>query len=188
MKKFKFLRSAKIPSDLRRYKMNGLQINSSKVYFSVGMMLMLLVVAFASSSMLDQVQAAPGDAQYVESASIRSGYCSASRSLFHRAILQRLDFALSDGRGNALGLRSGDDPSENGVHAINLQRLDFALSDGRGNALGLRSGNELSKNEAHAMNLQRLDFALSDGRGNALGLRDENISLAYKVLAAICQD
>lgn len=187
MKYFKFLQSAQLPSDLRRYKMNNLQIKSSKVYYSIGMLLLLMVVAFSSSVMYVQVRAAPGDALPLESANIKSGYCSASRSLVHRAILQRLDFALSDGRGNALGLRSGDDPSENGVHAINLQRLDFALSDGRGNALGLRSGNELSENEAHAMTLQRLDFALSDGRGNALGLRDGNISLAYKVLAAICQ-
>jgi hypothetical protein len=169
--------------------MNCFQINSSKAYFIVGMMVLLLVVAFSSSIMYDQVQAAPGDASSFESANTSHEYCSASRSLVHRAVLrrlQRLDFALSDGRGNALGLRSGDEPNENAARSRNLQRLDFAWSDGRGNALGLRSGNKSSENEVRSRNLQRLDFAWSDGRGNALGLRNSNISLANNVLAAIC--
>jgi hypothetical protein len=186
MKKFKLLQSAQITSDLWRYKMNSIRINSSKAYFIVGMMLLLLVVASSLSTMYGQAQAAPADVVSDEGANIRSGYCSASRSLVHRAILLRLDFALSDGRGNALGLRDGVALRESDVQAINIGRLDFALSDGRGNALGLRSGDTLGENEVHAINFQRLDFALSDGRGNALGLRDGNSSLANNVLAAIC--
>jgi len=123
--------------------MHSFQINSNKSYFIVGMVLLLMVVAFSSFMMYGQAQAAPGDAQSIESANIKSGYCSASRSLAHRAILRRLrqlDFALSDGRGNALGLRD-EKPKENVTQTINLQRLDFAWSDGRGNALGLRDEN-----------------------------------------------
>ena len=121
--------------------MNGFQINSSKAYLIAGMTLLLLVVAFSSSIGYGQVQAFSGDTFSIERANTSLGYCSASRNLVHRAVLrrlQRLDFALSDGRGNALGLRSGDVPSDNGRRAINFQRLDFALSDGRGNALGMR--------------------------------------------------
>jgi hypothetical protein len=108
MKKFKFLQSTQTTNDLRRYRMNSFQINSGKTYFIIGMMLLLLVVAFSSPIMYDHVQAASSDNLSFENANIRSGYCSASRSLAHRAILQRLDFALSDGRGNALGLRDGN--------------------------------------------------------------------------------
>jgi hypothetical protein len=187
MKKFRFPQSAQTTSDLWRYKMNRTLINSSKAYFIVGMMLLLLVAAFSFSFMYDHVQAAPDDVLSFDGVTIRGGHCSASRSLAHRAILRRLDFALSDGRGNALGLRDSVTQSENETQAINLQRLDFALSDGRGNALGLRDSGSPSENEMQVINLQRLDFALSDGRGNALGLRDGNNSLANNVLAAICQ-
>jgi hypothetical protein len=186
MKNFKFLQSAQITSDLWRYKMNSIQINSSKAYFIVGMMFLVLMVAFSSPLTYTQVQAAPGNAPSFESAKIRSGYCSANRSLVYRAILQRLDFAWSDGRGNALGLRDDVASGETNIKAANIQRLDFAWSDGRGNALGLRNSEKLSENDVQATNIQRLDFAWSDGKGNALGLRDGNIPLANNVLAAIC--
>lgn len=120
--------------------MNSKKINSSKTYFIVGIMLFLLVISSSLSIMHGQAQAAPGKVISDESANIRSGYCSVSRSLVHRAILQRLDFAWSDGRGNALGLRDSVTLNDNEVRGINLQRLDFAWSDGRGNALGLRDG------------------------------------------------
>jgi hypothetical protein len=124
--------------------MNGFQINSMKAYLIVGMTLLLLVVAFSSPVGYNRVQASAGDAFSFERANTSLGYCSASRSLVQRTVLrrlQRLDFALSDGRGNALGLRSAVEPGENVARARKFQRLDFALSDGRGNALGLRDSN-----------------------------------------------
>jgi hypothetical protein len=125
-------------SDLWRLNMNRISNNSRKVYFIIGMTLSLLVVGFTFSIIYEPVQAAPGDATSIESANIRSGYCSASRSLVHKAILRRLDFTLSDGRGNAMGLRDEVATSGTPGRTGNLQHLDFALSDGRGNALGLR--------------------------------------------------
>ena len=187
MKKMKFQQFAQILSDIWRFNMNKTLINSRKAYFILGLTLSLLVIAFAFSIMYGQVQAAPGEAMSMDSANIRTGYCSANRSLVHRAILRRLDFTLSDGRGNALGLRDEVTTGWNPGRTGNLQHLDFALSDGKGNALGLRDGVTTNETAGRTGTLQYLDFALSDGRGNALGLRDDNFSLASSVLAGICQ-
>lgn len=121
--------------------MNRILIKSKKAYLVLGMTLSLLAVALTFSIMYGQVQAAPGEAMSVDSANIHSGYCSANRSLIHMAMLRRLDFALSDGRGNALGLRDSSNTSLDPGRVGILRHLDFALSDGRGNALGLRDGN-----------------------------------------------
>lgn len=99
--------------------------------------------------------------------------CKVDSQLMHIAQLQRMDFALSDGRGNALGLRNGNLNIHQDPCDFKLRRLDFALSDGRGNALGLRAAVSGKVEWDEKSRLQRLDFALSDGRGNALGLRTE---------------
>ena len=99
--------------------------------------------------------------------------CAVNYRLLHEARLQRMDFALSDGKGNALGLRSGNSIIGQDACDFNLRRLDFALSDGKGNALGLRNVAQVQVETTSDFTLQRLDFALSDGRGNALGLRNE---------------
>lgn len=120
--------------------MNRTFINRKKLPFVIGICLLALVIAASFSIFIGQVQAAPEVETSMDGNYIRSGYCSASRSLVHKAILQRLDFALSDGRGNALGLRDGNSHLAFMIGEMPLQRLDFALSDGRGNALGLRDG------------------------------------------------
>ena len=99
--------------------------------------------------------------------------CEVNYLLLHKAQLQRMDFALSDGKGNALGLRRGNSLINQETCDFNLRRLDFALSDGKGNALGLRTVAPRVVERIDEFTLQRLDFALSDGRGNALGLRNE---------------
>ena len=166
--------------------MNKTFINGKKLPIVIGISLVVLVIAASFSIFIGQVQAAPAIEISAEGNSIRSGYCSASRSLVHKAIRQRLDFALSDGRGNALGLREGAGSTDQEVQEVYLQRMDFSLSDGRGNALGLRDGSTAPVTFSGEMILQRLDFALSDGRGNGLGLRDGSSTLASSVLAAIC--
>lgn len=140
MKKYQYLWSAKKPINIRRKKMNRTFINRKKLPFVIGICLLALVIAASFSIFIGQVQAAPEVETSMDGNYIRSGYCSASRSLVHKAILQRLDFALSDGRGNALGLRDGNSHLAFMIGEMPLQRLDFALSDGRGNALGLRDG------------------------------------------------
>lgn len=120
--------------------MNRTFINGKMLPFVIRISLLALVIAASFSIFIGQVQAAPEVETSMDGNYIRSGYCSASRSLVHKAILQRLDFALSDGRGNALGLRDGNSHLAFMIGEMPLQRLDFALSDGRGNALGLRDG------------------------------------------------
>lgn len=107
--------------------------------------------------------------------------CAVNYRLLHEARLQRLDFALSDGKGNALGLRSGNSIIGQDACDFNLRRLDFALSDGKGNALGLRNVAQVHVENTSDFTLRRLDFALSDGKGNALGLRSETSEGAIKL-------
>jgi len=153
--------------------------SSNKSYFIARMLFWFLLVGISLSSVIGRVQAAP-EVEY------SSGHCSSSRQLLHRAILQRLDFALSDGRGNGYGLPERYMADENETFEIDIHRLDFALSDGRGNGHGLPEAFITSDNEYHTMNIHRLDFALSDGRGNGLGLRDGSILLTSNVLAMVC--
>ena len=167
--------------------MNRIFLNGKKLPFVVGMSLLALVIAASFSIFIGKAQAAPAPELSIDTNFVRSGYCSASRSLVYKAIRQRMDFALSDGRGNALGLRDGSPISEHEIPEINLKRLDFSLSDGRGNALGLRNGYSHQAFLSSEIQIQRLDFALSDGRGNGLGLRDSSYALFNNVLAAICQ-
>lgn len=112
---------------------------------------------------------AQGEAQSVVARVI----CPVPYLLMHEARLIRMDFALSDGRGNALGLRNGGRVISQDPCDFKLRRLNFALSDGRGNAFEFITAAPKSVTRINGISLERLDFAWSDGSGNALGLRDE---------------
>ena len=167
--------------------MNRIFLYGKKLPIIVGMSVLALVIAASFSIFIGKAQAAPAPELSMDTNYVRSGYCSASRSLVYKALRQRMDFALSDGRGNALGLRDGSPIIEGDIREINLNRLDFSLADGRGNALGVRGGYSHQAFPSGEIQIRRLDFALSDGRGNGLGLRDGSYALLNNVLAAICQ-
>ena len=158
-----------------------------KTYSIAAVMLILLAAVLSFFATNTQVQAAPDIAISIDSGIIRSGYCSAIRSLVHRAMRQRMDFSLSDGRGNALGLRDGINLSDSAKRAIFFKRMDYSLSNGNGNALGLRNENISLGSIINETQLMRLDFALSNGSGNALGLRNGGAIFANSASTAICQ-
>ncbi|MEJ2758246.1 MAG: hypothetical protein P8046_07165, partial [Anaerolineales bacterium] len=93
--------------------------------------LALLLLIIVSLSMISKTaQAAPKSADSLD-------YNSSHRCLIYRTILKRLDFGLSDGKGNGYGLPKLSATNEAEPHPMNMQRLDFALSDGKGNGYGL---------------------------------------------------
>jgi hypothetical protein len=60
--------------------------------------------------------------------------CDPENLLIRKAMRVRMDFALSDGRGNALGLRSGERLLGLSEDEKVCRRLNFSWSDGRGDA------------------------------------------------------
>lgn len=99
--------------------------------------------------------------------------CPAPRLVTHGAQLLRMDYALSDGKGNALGLRNGNSLVSQESCDFNLRRLKFSLSDGNRNYPGVKSEESISTEQIGGINLIRLDFALSDGRGGAFEFQSE---------------
>jgi hypothetical protein len=99
--------------------------------------------------------------------------CPAPPLLMHNAQLLRLDYALSDGKGNALGLRNMNSFVSPDSCNLNLRRLKFSLSDGNRNYPGVKSEKSISTEQIGGINLIRLDYALSDGRGGAFEFQSE---------------
>lgn len=153
--------------------------NSSKSRL-IWRLALLLLIAFTLSMISKTAQAAPQSADSL-------GYNTSHRCLIYRTILQRLDFGLSDGKGNGAGIPGISATKETGPHLMNMQRLDFALSDGKGNGYGLAESTITSENKFQSINWHRLDFALSDGKGNGYGLPDSSISYANKLTIEICR-
>jgi hypothetical protein len=99
--------------------------------------------------------------------------CPAPHLLMHDAQLLRLDYALSDGKGNALGLRNGDSFVSQDSCDFNLRRLNYALSDGNRIQPEIKSQAPAGIESMGAINPIRLDYALSDGRGGAFRFQSE---------------
>ena len=141
--------------------------------------ILLLVAVLSLSIAGKQVQAAPDNSDI-------NSHCSLKQSLVYRAIRERLDFGLSDGKGNGYGLPVAIDEDENKFQAMDPHRMDFGLSDGKGNGYGVPEVSQTIEIGYQAMDPNRLDFGLSDGRGNGSGLPERNVPMFTKVLTLIC--
>jgi hypothetical protein len=146
---------------LRRFVM------SKKLYSLISTLPIILAVLVFSGKSVMSVQAGKSDQAILSKGNDLSVICAVDTVLMHRAQLLRLDFALSDGRGNALNLQRYNPYLGADGCSTNLRRLEYNLSDGgRVHNAGGSAGESLLKlhNES---NLKRLSFTLSDGRGDA---------------------
>lgn len=159
--------------------MNSTLTNSSNSRLILRFALLLLIT-FSLSTISGKVQAAPQSTHSLD-------YNSSHRCLIYRTILHRLDFGLSDGKGNGYGIPGMSATNDANPDPLNMHRLDFALSDGKGNGYGLPESIMASENKFPSINWHRLDFALSDGKGNGYGLPDSSISYANKLTVEICR-
>ncbi|MFL7891954.1 MAG: hypothetical protein ACK2UM_12740 [Anaerolineales bacterium] len=128
-------------------------------------------------------KASPSEQKYVDNGNAQALKCAVNSLLMHKAQLWRLDFALSDGKGNALGLRDsrssiGQDPC-----GIISRRLNFSWSDGRNVNPGSSSAMQEALEMRNEFNLQRLNFALTDGGAIKQGLVPETSRVIYKTSA-----
>lgn len=177
--------SAKIINNIWRFKMNGILTNSNK-WFLISRILLLILLGLGASIKKGQAKTTQDSPASLDNLTTSSSHRSAKQSLIHRTIRERLDFGLSDGKGNGYGLPESIMSDENEAKGIPIHRLDFALSDGQGNGNGLPKKHMQPEINLHTLNINRLDFALSDGRGNGLGYPDGSDKLIINAMAAIC--
>lgn len=142
------------------------------ILISIVPVILALLVLFE----MDTMTAKAGDSErnVTSKRNEQSVICAVNTLLMHEAQLRRLNFALSDGRGGALGWLSfnpyfGQDPC-----GINLRRLEFALSDGGKIHLGEQVSAADSLQVPSLFNPKRLEFALSDGNSNILRAEAES--------------
>ena len=142
--------------------------------------ILLLAIVFSLSISGKQVLASPQNAD-------NFNHCNSKRGLVYRALLKRIDFGLSDGKGNGYGLPDSIIESDPRFKAMDINRMDFGLSDGQGNGEGLTDGSMSAENFWQPMDAHRLDFGLSDGKGNGYSLPGGSTALINNVLTLICQ-
>ncbi len=159
--------------------MNSTKLNSSKSRRFLRLALLMLIT-LSLSVIGSQARAAERSTNALD-------YNNSHRCLIYRTIFQRLDFGLSDGKGNGYGLPALSATNEAKPEPLNMHRLDFALSDGKGNGYGLPEAAMASESQFTTINWHRLDFALSDGKGNGYGLPDSSITIANKLSVENCK-
>jgi hypothetical protein len=144
-----------------------------KLYSLISTLPIILAVLVFSGKSVMPVQAGNSDQAILNKGNDLSVICAVDTILMHRAQLRRLDFALSDGRGNALNLQRFNPYLGADGCSINLRRLEYNLSDGgRVHNAGESAGASLLKLR-NEINLKRLSFTLSDGRGDAFEFEEE---------------
>jgi hypothetical protein len=134
--------------------------------------LMLLIVMGAMPVKASESEKSDAIKENPQSISSRV-ICPASSLLMHEAQLLRLDYALSDGKGNALGLRNANSFESQDSCNFNLRRLEFVLNDGKMSRPEQPNAAQTGIESIAGINLIRLDYTLSDGKGGAFGLRNE---------------